>query len=59
MYLGLALQSGRLNALAGLALAAAAYWRKIGLEEQLLKERFGSAFEDWRKGSWALIPPVL
>ncbi|HXQ11846.1 MAG TPA: isoprenylcysteine carboxylmethyltransferase family protein [Caulobacteraceae bacterium] len=58
-YLGLALQSGRPNALAGVARAAAAYWRKIGLEEQLLKARFGKAFEDWRKGSWALIPPPL
>jgi protein-S-isoprenylcysteine O-methyltransferase Ste14 len=59
IYLGLALQSGRLNALVGLVLAAAAYWRKIGLEEQLLKTRFGSAFEDWRKASWALIPPLF
>jgi protein-S-isoprenylcysteine O-methyltransferase Ste14 len=59
VYLGLALQSGRLGALAGLALAAAAYWRKIGLEEQLLKTRFGAAFEDWRKQSWALVPPLL
>jgi protein-S-isoprenylcysteine O-methyltransferase Ste14 len=59
VYLGLALQSGRLNALAGFLLAAAAYWRKLGLEEQFLKTRFGDAFEAWRKQSWALIPPLL
>jgi protein-S-isoprenylcysteine O-methyltransferase Ste14 len=59
MYLGLALQSGRLNALAGLALAMAAYWRKIGLEERLMAERFGPEFDAWRKASWALIPPLL
>jgi len=59
MYLGLALQSGRLNALAGLALAIAAYWRKIGLEERLMAERFGAEFDAWRKASWALIPPLL
>jgi protein-S-isoprenylcysteine O-methyltransferase Ste14 len=59
VYLGLALQSGRLNALAGFALAVAAYWRKLGLEEQLMKIRFGSEFEAWRKESWALLPPLL
>ena len=59
LYLGLALQSGRLNALAGLALAVAAYWRKIALEEQVLARRFGAAFEAWRKESWALVPPLL
>jgi protein-S-isoprenylcysteine O-methyltransferase Ste14 len=59
LYLGLALQSGRLNALVGVALAAAAYWRKIGLEEQVLAGRFGAEFAAWRKTSWALIPPLL
>ncbi len=59
IYLGLALQSGRLNALAGFALVVAAYWRKIGIEEQLLKARFGADFEAWRKQSWALLPPLL
>ena len=59
IYLGLVLQSGRLNALVGLALIAAAYWRKIGLEERILQARFGEAFDAWRKESWALIPPFL
>ena len=59
VYLGLALQSGRLNALAGFALATAAYWRKLGLEERVLQARFGEVFDAWRKQSWALIPPLL
>jgi protein-S-isoprenylcysteine O-methyltransferase Ste14 len=58
-YLGLGLQSGRLNALAGIALAAAAYWRKIGLEERILSDHFGAEFTAWQKESWSLIPPLL
>lgn len=59
LYLGLALEAGRLSALAGIALVTAAYWRKIGLEERALADRFGPEFAAWRKASWALIPPLL
>ena len=59
LFLGLAIEAGRLNALVGLALAVVAYWRKIGLEEQVLAQRFGAEFIAWRKQSWALIPPLL
>jgi protein-S-isoprenylcysteine O-methyltransferase Ste14 len=59
MYLGLALVSGEVHGLIGLAVGVAAYWRKIGLEERHLDELFGAAYEEYRKKTWALIPGVL
>jgi protein-S-isoprenylcysteine O-methyltransferase Ste14 len=59
LYLGLALQAGRLDALIGLLLIVLAYLRKIGLEERVLGDRFGAAFAAYRKSSWALIPPLF
>jgi protein-S-isoprenylcysteine O-methyltransferase Ste14 len=59
MYLGLAIASGELHAALGLALVALAYWRKIGLEERILHDAFGEAFEDYRRHSRAVIPFLL
>lgn len=58
MYLGLAVAAGRLGALVGLGVVLLAYLRKVGLEERLLQRAFGEAFTDYRRTSWALIPPL-
>ena len=59
MYLGSALVSGEAHALVGLALAMAAYWRKIRLEEQHLLSLFGPAYADYRRTTRSLIPGVF
>ncbi len=35
-----------------------AYVRRIAVEEKALSERFGQAWVDYRRRSWALIPPI-
>ena len=59
MFLGTAMVSGQWRGLVGLAIGAMAYWRKIRLEERHLRESFGAAYEDYQRGSWALIPGLL
>ncbi len=59
MYLGICLVSGEAHALVGLAVLAVAYGRKIPLEERTLEQTFGSAYQDYRRTSWALIPGLL
>lgn len=59
MFVGAALVSGKLHALLGVILLAAAYWRKIRLEEQNLLVAFGAAWDDYRRHTWAMIPGVL
>lgn len=59
MYLGTAMVSGELHALLAVAIVAAAYWRKIRLEESNLREVFGAAYDEYRRKSWALIPGVF
>ncbi len=55
----MAIGSGELHAALGFALVALAYWRKIGLEERILRDAFGEAFEDYRRRSRAVIPFLL
>jgi protein-S-isoprenylcysteine O-methyltransferase Ste14 len=59
MFAGTALVSGRLHALLGVVLIVGAYWRKIRLEEQSLRGVFGTAYEDYQRGTWAVVPGVL
>ncbi|HEX3555254.1 MAG TPA: isoprenylcysteine carboxylmethyltransferase family protein [Thermoanaerobaculia bacterium] len=59
MYLGTAVVSGEIHALLALAIVTVAYWRKIRLEEQTLREAFGTNYDDYRRGTWALIPGVF
>ena len=56
MYAGTALVTGTWLALAGLAMALAAYVRKIRLEERNLRAAFGEQYEAYRRESWALAP---
>jgi protein-S-isoprenylcysteine O-methyltransferase Ste14 len=59
MFLGTALVSGEWHAFAALALIGLAYVRKIRLEEQNLRELFGADFDDYRRGTWAVLPGLL
>ena len=56
MIAGTALVSGDAHAFLGAALMAAAYVRKIHLEERNLAELFGAAYADYRRTTRALIP---
>ncbi len=58
MSAGTALVSGDLHAFIGVALLAAAYARKIRLEERNLDEVFGAAYDEYRASTWAILPPV-
>ena len=59
MYLGLAIVTGEWLALIGVSLAAFAYWRKIRLEETTLEVAFGADYDDYRRGTWALVPGLF
>jgi protein-S-isoprenylcysteine O-methyltransferase Ste14 len=56
MYLGPMLVTGEWLAVAGFAMALAAYWRKIRIEEATLDGAFGPAYGDYRRETWALVP---
>jgi protein-S-isoprenylcysteine O-methyltransferase Ste14 len=59
IYISIAIASGEWHALAGVALLAVAYSRKIRLEEQIMLRVFGADYDAYREDSWALIPWVL
>lgn len=59
MFIGTAIVSGRLHALAALALLGIAYVRKIRLEEERMSAEFGAAYAEYKKTSWAIVPWVL
>jgi len=56
---GFLLSSGRPNALIGLAVILLTYVRKIAREERLMHQTFGDAFEDYRRHSWIIFPPLI
>jgi protein-S-isoprenylcysteine O-methyltransferase Ste14 len=53
---GTAIVSGRLISMLGAAVFTYAYIRKLRIEERALGATFGSAWEDYRRRSWALVP---
>jgi len=59
MTVATAMVDGRIHALLGVALVAAAYWRKIRIEEAKLGEAFGGEWEEYRRGTWAMVPGVF
>jgi len=59
MYAGVAIVSGELHALIGLALILFAYLRKIRLEEANLMNAFGADYSDFRRETWALFPGLF
>jgi protein-S-isoprenylcysteine O-methyltransferase Ste14 len=58
MYIGTAIISGQIHALIAIAIVVAAYWRKIGLEEDALRGVFSIEYDEYRRRSWAVIPPI-
>jgi protein-S-isoprenylcysteine O-methyltransferase Ste14 len=56
MFAGTALRSGELHALFGFILLAAAYVRKIRIEEDSLRRVFGSEYGDYSRTTGALVP---
>src|ERR1700733_3529575 len=58
MYCGTALVSGEIHAPIALVIVTLAYWRKIRLEEQALEKTFGADFDEYRRDTWALVPPL-
>jgi len=59
LVIGTAVVSGELHALIAVAVIVIAYWRKIRLEEHHLHTVFGAAYDDYRRGTWAVVPGLL
>ena len=59
MYLGMGLATCKWLAVAGFAMAALAYWRKVRLEEANLHTAFGADFQAYRQKTWALLPGLF
>ena len=59
MYLGAMIVSGEWHALLGMTIITLAYLRKLRLEERILSATFGPPWDDWRRHSWALLPPLF
>ncbi len=55
-YCGIALVSGEVHAAIAIVIVMVAYWRKIRLEEHALSQTFGADFDNYRRGTWALVP---
>ena len=58
MYAGAAIAIGQVHSLVALGILMLAYARKIGLEETALGAEFGSTYADYKRHSWAVIPPI-
>jgi len=59
MYAGTMLVTGEVLGLIGFAIAIAAYSRKVRLEEQNLRNAFGTDYDEYRRESWAIVPGVF
>jgi protein-S-isoprenylcysteine O-methyltransferase Ste14 len=55
LYLGVALISGRLQGVLSVALVSIGYARKIRQEERALRDQFGTAWDDYRRHTRALL----
>ena len=58
-FAGSAVARGDVRAVLALAIAFAALWRKLKLEERWLGEEFGDAYEAYRRRVAALVPFIL
>ena len=56
---GCALARGEWRGPVAFAIAAAALWRKLRLEERWLGAEFGARYADYRRRTWALLPFIL
>jgi protein-S-isoprenylcysteine O-methyltransferase Ste14 len=57
--LGTALAVGEWRGLLAVVLAGAAFWRKLGIEEAVMRRQFGAAYASYAEHVPALIPFVL
>ena len=58
-FIGSAMAIGEWRAVLAFALASLALWRKLRLEERLMHQQFGAAYQAYCRGVPALIPFVL
>jgi protein-S-isoprenylcysteine O-methyltransferase Ste14 len=59
MFAGTAIAVGEWRGVLAVAIAAAAFWRKLGLEEAVMRRQFGAAYDGYAERTRALIPFVL
>jgi protein-S-isoprenylcysteine O-methyltransferase Ste14 len=59
MTISMALVSGKVLALFGVATVIVAYVRKIRIEEETLHNAFGTDYENYRRTSWGLFPGLF
>ena len=58
-FAGTAIALGEWRGILALLIGVASFWYKLGLEERVMVETFGPAYEDYRRETKALIPFVL
>jgi protein-S-isoprenylcysteine O-methyltransferase Ste14 len=58
-FAGSALAVGEVRGLLAFAIAFAALWRKLKLEERFMRERFGPAYVDYSQRVAAIVPFLL
>ena len=58
-FAGSALASGEWRGVVAVLVVAAAFWRKLRLEERWMGEQFGAAYEGYRRRVRALVPFVV
>lgn len=59
MFIGTAVSSSQYHALLGVALLVVAYLRKTRLEENILRETFGTEWDAYHRETWRLVPLVF
>ena len=59
MFAGTALAVGEWRGVLAVAIAAASFWRKLKLEEAVMRQQFGDGYDRYAEGARALIPFVL
>ena len=57
--IGTAFAVGEWRALLGVAIAAAAFWRKLRIEESVMRRQFGEAYARYAEHVPALVPFLL
>lgn len=55
-FLGTAVEVGTWGGILAVLIAVGSFWRKLTLEENFMRETFGSAYEEYRARTAALIP---